>query len=739
MSTQPGASGKRQECSTPESGPSSKRSRRRRHGRSSKVTVDRFERTESPQVQVNMRNQAAQAHQVCDDPFFLSVVREGFRIQWNEGTRPNEQWPYPKGKKLTKEVSAAFSMEHQRLRDMGVSRWVRSADQPAKEAEWIHPVFAIWQGTKWRSIYNMRDLNKGHLRAMPFKMTGVGTWKSLIHEKMYMASIDIQDAYLHISVHPDDVPFQRYIWEGQVWEITTLPFGLAQAPFAFTKFLDPLLRKWRAQHNIEIISWIDDLILGHMDKAHLQQALQQILDDLSRLGIKVNTKPGKSVLQPTQSLTWCGVDWNSRSQKMFLPKKRRVALLNAVKHALRTVRNNNRDGATGSSATGWLPPSGGGYLPLLELATLLGKIQSTAETILPQRAFSSELVRDMAVAVRKSPNFRGLAWVNERSLDQLRWWKENITRWNGISWAKEWAAHELTTDASPWAWGAILRTYEALSGQGTSSITKTSGFFTPEEAARSQNVREALAVRFGYLAFERTLLLLRDKIPQDRLLGLIIRQDNSSVVAYIRRQGGRKKRLGRIIEELIRRAFSLGIHLLAVWIPGSEIEADPLSRELSFEDQATWETTWTLYRRVVKRLSLQPAVDLFASRLNTKCSHYYSWRPDPGALDFDALSQEKDWSALGVCWAAPPTKLIPKAIAKAERDQATVIFVVPDWPTAPWTHKLLSLARAAGHQTWTVTLSRHTVTPRTGENPLQWHGGRARIAVVAPPQRAGSR
>ena len=115
MSTQPGASGKRQECSTPESGPSSKRSRRRRHGRSSKATVDRFERTESPQVQVNMRNQAAQAHQVCDDPFFLSVVREGFRIQWNEGTRPNEQWPYPKGKKLTKEVSTAFSMEHQRL------------------------------------------------------------------------------------------------------------------------------------------------------------------------------------------------------------------------------------------------------------------------------------------------------------------------------------------------------------------------------------------------------------------------------------------------------------------------------------------------------------------------------------------------------------------------------------------------------------------------------------------------
>ena len=38
------------------------------------------------------------------------------------------------------------------------------------------------------------------LKERRFKMTGTAVWKSIITKDMYMASIDIKDAYLHIPV-----------------------------------------------------------------------------------------------------------------------------------------------------------------------------------------------------------------------------------------------------------------------------------------------------------------------------------------------------------------------------------------------------------------------------------------------------------------------------------------------------------------------------------------------------------
>lgn len=85
----------------------------------------------------------------------------------------------------------------------------------------------------------------------------------------------------------------------------------------------------------------------------------------------------------------------------------------------------------------------------------------------------------------------------------------------------------------------------------------------------------------------------------------------------------------------------------------------------------------------------EPEVDLFASRLNTKCSSYVSWKRDPSAFNVDAFTI--DWSSY-YFYAFPPFSLILKSLRKIINDGAIGIMVVPYWKSQPWYPLFLSLA-----------------------------------------------
>ena len=98
----------------------------------------------------------------------------------------------------------------------------------------------------------MRPMNS-HLRVRKFKMTGTSMWKSLICKDLFMATLDIKDAYLHVPIAKESRRFMRYQWRGEIFELGALPFGLGQAPYVFTRLLQPLLARWRSSLGIVII------------------------------------------------------------------------------------------------------------------------------------------------------------------------------------------------------------------------------------------------------------------------------------------------------------------------------------------------------------------------------------------------------------------------------------------------------------------------------------------------------
>lgn len=75
-----------------------------------------------------------------------------------------------------------------------------------------------------------------------------------------------------------------------------------------------------------------------------------------------------------------------------------------------------------------------------------------------------------------------------------------------------------------------------------------------------------------------------------------------------------------------------------------------------------------------------PEIDLFASKLNTKCKIFVSWGPDPESSYVDAFTIK--WS--NFFYAFPPFSLISKTLNKIIEDQATGIVVVPNWSSQNW-------------------------------------------------------
>ena len=139
--------------------------------------------------------------------------------------------------------------------------------------------------------------------------------------------------------------------------------------------------------------------------------------------------------------------------------------------------------------------------------------------------------------------------------------------------------------------------------------------------------------------------------------------DNSTVVAYVNKQGGTVSRpLCLLTSRLLRWTESFDVHLEARYLPGeSNVLADVLSRRGQVVG-----TEWSLHPQVARALLRtwgNPSVDLFATCLNAKLPLYCSLVPDPQAVFEDAFRHP--WDDLDL-YAFPPFALVGRVIARVQ-------------------------------------------------------------------------
>ena len=82
---------------------------------------------------------------------------------------------------------------------------------------------------RWRPVIDLSRLNT-FLQVEKFKMETPESIRTSLIPGEWVSSIDLSDAYLHIPIHPNSRKYLRFCYKSQVFQFTSLPFGLATAP-----------------------------------------------------------------------------------------------------------------------------------------------------------------------------------------------------------------------------------------------------------------------------------------------------------------------------------------------------------------------------------------------------------------------------------------------------------------------------------------------------------------------------
>ncbi|KAM0736382.1 Gag-Pol polyprotein [Formica fusca] len=153
-----------------------------------------------------------------------------------------------------------------------------------------------------------------------------------------MATLDLKDAYYLVPIEKISRKFLRFLYKGELFEFTCLPFGLNVAPYVFTKLLKPVAAYLRKQGFASVFYMDDILIIGRSyEKCVIN--IRETTKLLQELEFRINEE--KSLTVPTQRCKYLGLIFDSKKMSIELPedKVRRMDLLNKFSKITRcTIR-----------------------------------------------------------------------------------------------------------------------------------------------------------------------------------------------------------------------------------------------------------------------------------------------------------------------------------------------------------------------------------------------------------------
>ncbi len=450
-------------------------------------------------------------------------------------------------------------------------------------------------------ILDLRLLNRSVSR-LKFRMLTVKQVVSQIRSEDWFVTIDLKDAYFHVSILPSHRKFLRFAFRGKAYQYRVLPFGLALSPRTFTKCVDAALAPLRLQ-GIRILNYIDDwLILAHSEQLAVRHR-DVVLAHMKELGLRLNAE--KSVLSPFQRTTYLGVVWDSTTMQARLSPARIESILNTVRRV--------REGLS---------------LTVKQFQRLLGLMAAASNVIPFGLLYMRPLqwwLKSKGFSPRGNP-FRMIK-VTRRCLRALDMWRKPWFLSQGPVLGAPCRRVTLATDASLTGWGAVISGHPAR------------GLWSGHHLTWHINCLEMLAV----------FRALKHFLPDLRNHNVLVRTDNTAVVSYINHQGGLRSRpLCKLAHQILVWSQDKFLSLRAVYIPGHlNVGADILLR------QGPRPGEWRLHPEVVKqiwRVFGQAQVDLFATRQTSHCPLWYSLT-HPAPLGLDAMVQT--WPRLRL-YAFPP-------------------------------------------------------------------------------------
>ena len=153
---------------------------------------------------------------------------------------------------------------------------------------------------KQRLILDLRHVKKFLIVMVPsFRMDSLNLLTDLAD---LMSSLDLASGYHQVDMDPRYYTYLGFQWEGELYVFRVLPFGLASAPWCFTKIMRTIFLHLRFR-GVRLINYLDDLLFLVSDSQSTAH-MQLVLDTFKSTGLAINES--KSHLQFTRLLTHLG-------------------------------------------------------------------------------------------------------------------------------------------------------------------------------------------------------------------------------------------------------------------------------------------------------------------------------------------------------------------------------------------------------------------------------------------------
>src|SRR3989338_3910919 len=186
---------------------------------------------------------------------------------------------------------------HQRKFSMIEKNWIqKEIGSMLKEGVIVHSQDVITnpinvvpkKGTdQFRFILDLRKVNDG-ISVDPFRMESVQKIMKFLRKGMWACKIDLKKGYFHVPIRQKDRRLLGFIFNGELYQFTCLPFGLSTAPRSFTKIMKEIVKKWRLQGLI-IFIYIDDILLVGDSFIIVLENLNKIVSVLEFLGCLIHS------------------------------------------------------------------------------------------------------------------------------------------------------------------------------------------------------------------------------------------------------------------------------------------------------------------------------------------------------------------------------------------------------------------------------------------------------------------
>ena len=129
-----------------------------------------------------------------------------------------------------------------------------------ESGDFISPIFTRQKkdGT-YRMILKLKQLNT-HVKCNHFKMELLSDAIKLLKPQVWMAKVDLKDAFYSIPVHIDYQKFFKFEWDLKYFKFTGMPNGYCEAMRLFTKIMKVPFSVLRENGHLSVV-FVDDSLL----------------------------------------------------------------------------------------------------------------------------------------------------------------------------------------------------------------------------------------------------------------------------------------------------------------------------------------------------------------------------------------------------------------------------------------------------------------------------------------------